>query len=309
MRVLLVGGIGYIGSSVAAELYSRGHDLLLAGRKSQSKKNQWGETVVWDAAREWEGPVPKVDAVVHLASANGDQTLDSLDTYVNNLAVTRNILELCGRIDGAAVLYVSTLQVFGRWSGIISAESSVRPTSEYGFSHWVAEEHVKMFARTRSRQSLILRLSNVVGVGADPDTVRWGTVPADFCLQAVRNRVISIRSNGNAQRDFVTVTRTAERICELVESARFWDGRVVLVASGTSSTIREIANTVSEVAEGIIGVPVQIEPALGNGSQEIESQLQVVCGSHHRVESAESVGSEIRSAIVDLMNLAVRKVV
>jgi hypothetical protein len=82
-----------------------------------------------------------------------------------------------------------------------------------------------------------------------------------------------------------------------------------LIASGTSSTIREIANTVSEVAEEIIGVPVQIEPELGNGSHEIESQLQVICESHHRVESAESVGSEIRSAIVDLMNLAVKKVV
>lgn len=308
MRVLLVGGMGYIGSSVAAELFARGHDLVLAGRHLPNKKSPWGQSFVWNAVREWEGPIPKVDTVIHLASANGDQTLDTLETYSNNLAVTRNVIDLCRRSAGAAVLYVSTLQVYGRWTGGISTHSAVQPLSEYGFSHWVAEEHVRLLARTCNRKSQILRLSNVVGVGADPDTVRWGTVPAEFCLQAVQKRTITVKSSSRAQRDFITVGTTAKRICDFVEGMDFWDGQVKLVASGRSLTIGVVAKIVAELAEGVIGAPIQIESKLEYEPDFQEPELQVILDYHHPVESAASIEMEFRNAILDLLHLANKKV-
>jgi len=310
MRILLVGGMGYIGSSVASLLSLRGHEVVMVGRWSPIDESRWGQIVVWNANQEWKNPIPTVDVVVHLASANGDHTLSTLDTYLNNLAVTRNVLELCGRIKNAAVMYVSTLQVFGRWYGELTVDSMATPVSEYGFSHWVAEEQVKMFARINSRKSLILRLSNVCGVGAAPQTVRWGTVPAEFCLQAVRKRSITVHSNRSTQRDFITIERVATQICDLIENKDSWDGKVALVGSGVSSTIGDIADLVSEIAQQLIGVPVPIHFESASETREIEPRLQVICetpGSSDSTVAGESVVGQLRVAIRNLILLAIER--
>lgn len=308
MRILLVGGLGYIGSSVASVLRERGHEVFLAGRGPDKKESDSNEVIVWNATREWVEPTPSVDVVVHLASANGDQMLNSLETYVNNLAVTRNVLELCSRIPNVAVLYISTLQVFGRWSGELSADSPVKPVSEYGFSHWVAEEHVRMFARTYNRNSLILRLSNVIGVGADSDTVRWGTVPAEFCLQAVQKRTIKVKSNLKTQRDFIYVKQVARYVSDLIENSRSWDGRVSLLASGVSVTIGEVAGVVSEVAEQILGVPTPIDAGFHRGSLEIEPKLRVICDNSLTNHAFLSEALDLRNVVRELILSAIKKV-
>jgi len=307
MRVLLVGGLGYIGSSIASELRGRGHQVVLAGRGPNKEQSDSGNIVIWNATQEWVGSIPTVDVVVHLASANGVEVLDSLDTYLNNLAVTRNILELCTRISNVAVLYVSTLQVFGKWSGELSIDSPVKPVSEYGFSHWVAEEHVKMFARTQNRKSQIVRLSNVIGVGADPSTVRWGTVPAEFCLQAVQNRSITVKSNLNTQRDFISVKRVSRQLADLIENSKSWDGRVSLIASGVSATIGEVAGLVSQVAEQIIGVPVPINSELHLGGSKVEPKLRVICDNLSTDFASLPEELDLRSVVSDLIQSAIKR--
>lgn len=310
MRILLIGGMGYVGSSVASLLSLRGHEVVIVGRRSPIARSRWGEIVVWDAAEEWNNSIPVVDVVVHLASANGDNTLNSLDTYLNNLAVTRNILELCGRISDAAILYVSTLQVFGKWYGELSVDSLVTPVSEYGFSHWVAEEHVKMFARINNRKSLILRLSNVFGVGVDSETIRWGTVPAEFCMQAVQKRSITIHSESSAQRDFITIESVATQVCDYIEDKDSWDGNVNLVASGVSSTINEIASLVSEVAQEVTGSPVPVHLNVGSENHEVRPGLRVICknlGLSDSTAVRESVESQRRAAVRNLISLAIER--
>lgn len=310
MKILLVGGLGFVGSSLACELAKRGHDVLIANRGFQNRESQWGKVILWDAVREWVGSPPKVDVVVHLASANGDHTLDSLDTYTNNLTVTRNVLDLCSRIDNAAVLYVSTLQVFGRWTGELSADSPVRPITEYGFSHWVAEEHVKMFARTHNRQSKILRLSNVIGVGAEPKTVRWSTVPAEFCSQAARTHQIVVRSDGYTQRDFISIERAARSVCDVVERWQTWDGQVALVASGNSSTIAGVANLVSEVASELMMVEIPVKFNVDVTSAQRNPPLRVVCESSAEEQCTGQFGqklSELRRSVSQLIGLAIQE--
>lgn len=258
MKVLLVGGFGYIGQSLALELISRGHEVTLVGRDSRRAALTNKEFLHWDATKEWIGEPPSAHVIVHLASANSEVSIDSLETYLNNIAVTRNVLRLCEQIPECSLLYVSTFQVFGRWSGLIHYNSPAVPGSDYGFSHWVAEEHVKMFARRNRRRAVVVRLTNVVGAGADPVAIRWDTVPAQFCRQAVETKTIKIRSSGLQQRDFVTVTSVAQQLSVLIEKEADWLGESLLISSGWSCSILRLALLVSEQAQHILGHGVSV---------------------------------------------------
>jgi nucleoside-diphosphate-sugar epimerase len=129
-------------------------------------------------------------------------------------------------------------------------------------------------------------------------------VPAEFCLQAVQKRIITVKSSRRAQRDFITVGTTAKRICDFVEGMDFWDGQVKLVASGRSFTIGVVAKIVAELAEEVIGAPVQIESKFEIEPDSREPELQVILDYHHPVESAGFIELEFRNAILDLLHLA-----
>ena len=309
MRVLIIGGLGYVGSSIAAELNSRGHELVLVGRRPTEFGSTFGEVHVWDATKEWTGSTPNFDAVLHLASSNGDYSLDLLETYLDNLAVTRNILKLCQQIPNSAILYVSTLQVYGRWTGELSVDTPVSPTSDYSFSHWVAEEHVKMFARDCNRKSLVVRLSNVIGAGVDQSVIRWSTVPADFCLQAVKQRFIDVRSSGQELRDFIPVSEVSRQIGDLVENLNYWTGRTKLIATGQSVTIGSVAEAVSQRAQDLLGVPIPVNYRRKSRSNLDESELRIICNTSdvHQLRAEYSVPSLVDS-IDDLLKAALRKI-
>lgn len=308
MRILIIGGLGYIGSSVAAELNARGHELVLVGRKRTDRASMFGEVHIWDATKEWEGGTPHFHIVVHLASSNGDYSLDSLEAYLGNLAATRNILKLCQQIPNSAILYVSTLQVYGRWTGELSDKIAASPASDYGLCHWVAEEHVKMFARVHKRRSLIIRPANIIGTGVDEAVIRWSTVPADFCLQAVTHRFINVRSSGKQFRDFIPVLEASRQIGDLIESVENWNGRTKLIASGDSISVSSVAEAVAQRARDLMDAPILVKYADESHSSSNESKLRVICdGPAIQQLTGFNPAEGLVESIDDLLKAALRR--
>lgn len=260
MRVLIVGGQGFIGSTLANELRYRGHSVSIAGRNPTKDSVTGAQGAIhWDATEEWALPVPEFDSVVHLASANGSGSLNSLETFKNNMAVTRNVIELCKKMHASSLMYVSTFQVLGRWSGVINNQTLAQPSTDYGFCHFVAEEQARMFARNHGRGLLVIRPSNVIGVSANPGVVRWDMVPAEFCRQAVVDGRILLQSSGRQHRDFLSVQDAAERLASLIEVHYVWDSSTQLLGSGTSVEVLAAAEMVADSAARFIGKQVKIE--------------------------------------------------
>ena len=109
---------------------------------------------------------------------------------------------------------------------------------------------------------------------------------------------------------FITIERVATQICDLIENKDSWDGKVALVGSGVSSTIGDIADLVSEIAQQLIGVPVPIHFESASETREIEPRLQVICetpGSSDSTVAGESVVGQLRVAIRNLILLAIER--
>jgi nucleoside-diphosphate-sugar epimerase len=150
-------------------------------------------------------------------------------------------------------MYVSSIQVFGDWDGEVDRHSPVMPVSDYALSHWIAEQTVMAFARRLRRRTIVLRMAHAIGRGSDDEAIRWGTVPADFCRQAVTTGEIQLQSTGSQQRDFIDISEACGRILRILERLDDWDGSVRLIASGKGVSIRDMAVMVAGVSRRILG--------------------------------------------------------
>jgi len=306
MKVLVVGGFGFLGSHIIGAMLDRGYSVTSVGRSLKVRHSSSVSTIEWDASSPWKASLPDCDIVVHLASANGSGDLNSLSTYGNNIAVTKNVIDLCRSIPECALMYVSTIQVLGSPVGAIDESTPARPITDYGFAHWVAEEHARLFARTHGRRVVVVRPSNIIGVGEVPDSIRWNLVPADFCRQVVMRNQIQLRSTGEERRDFLSVQDFGHRIATILRHRDQWRGQAILIGSGHTTSIFQMATLVAHQFRFLRGATLNSEVVKGEKVSENSGEFQMKSNTHFgesfvgpgKISDAESINRLLLAAEV-----------
>jgi len=307
MKFLLVGGGGYVGATLAQQLEDRGHEVLVARRHPQAIRGLTQE-MQWDATTEWPHNTPLVDALVHLASFNGDAKDSPTSAVLNNSTMISNVLNLCERIPGCGVLYVSSIQVFGHLNGLVSNDTRVQPATEYAKGHWAAEQSVREFAETIARPAMIMRLAHVVGGGARQSAIRWSPVPADFCRQAVVDRAIRLRTSGQQFRDFMSISASTSRLADVLESIEKWDCSTHIIASGRGMSVVQLAEMVAEICETEFGYLPEISKDVTGSDVPEGEPLQFVRDSWNSIELCGPESERaLRDSIAELLHAAAKK--
>ncbi|MDR3415444.1 MAG: UDP-glucose 4-epimerase GalE [Nevskia sp.] len=175
MRVMVVGGAGYIGSHMCKMLAEHGHDVVVCDNLStgHAEALHWGRLVhcrlsdsvtldqVFSAAR--------FDAVMHFAADSivSDSVADPLRYYRNNVAETIALLEVMRRHDVNNFIFSSTAAVFGEPTQTLIDESHpVQPINPYGKSKVMVEQILGDVVATGVLRAVALRYFNAAG--ADP---------------------------------------------------------------------------------------------------------------------------------------------
>jgi UDP-glucose 4-epimerase len=176
MKILVVGGAGYIGSHLAKLAAAAGHEVvsfdnlstgfreaLIAGRFVQG---DLGDTAGLAALFGTE----RFDAVMHFASLIqvAESVVQPGRYYRNNYACTLNLLEAMVSAGVRRLIFSSTAAVFGEpdYTPIDEAHP-LRPINPYGQSKLMVERTLADFDRAHGMKSVALRYFNAAG--ADPD--------------------------------------------------------------------------------------------------------------------------------------------
>lgn len=181
MKVLMLGGAGFIGSHLTRELLDHGHSVIIADQSAM--------LVPDDRALIWEGDLlapgfiadlvehHKPDIVIHLAAQVGRLfgEDDIRHTVESNGLLSSIVASVCGKTD-TRLLYVSTSEVYGDQGNRTCFEDGplAVPHNLYGLSKFWGEQVSAMYLDRNELQ--VIRLSMPFGPGMVPGRGRAAIV-------------------------------------------------------------------------------------------------------------------------------------
>ena len=209
--VLVLGGAGYIGSSLVRKLLESGRkvrvvDSLVYG--DEPLRGVFGhpnlEMRIGDCRniQDMVAAVRGVDSIIDLAAIVGDPACeqDKQTALEINYAATRMLIEVAKGHGIQRFIFASSCSVYGATDVMMDEKSAVKPISLYGQTK-LDSEHALLHARSDTFHPTILRLATVFGLSYRP---RFDLVVNLLMAKAYNEGVITI-FNGEQWRPFIHV--------------------------------------------------------------------------------------------------------
>jgi UDP-glucose 4-epimerase len=171
MKVMILGGAGYIGSHVVLDFLKRGHQVTVYDNLSTGWEINVPEGVPLIKGdllekEKLSEAIKGHDAVVHLAAlkAAGASMTEPELYSLNNITGTLNVLEAMTRCDCRYMVFSSSAAIFGEPEYIpIDEEHPRNPENYYGFTKLEIERFMEWYARLRGLRFASLRYFNAAG--------------------------------------------------------------------------------------------------------------------------------------------------
>jgi UDP-glucose 4-epimerase len=223
-RVLITGGLGFIGSNLAHQLVSCGAQVLLIDSLIPDYGgNLFNISGIEDAVRVNIADVRQQNTMNYLVReqdvifnlAGQVSHIDSMHDPHTDLEINcrghLTILEACRHNNpGVKVVYASTRQVYGHPDRLpVTEDQLVRPTDVNGINKVAGEYYHLVYNNVFGVRSCSLRLTNVYGPRQLIKHNRQGFI-GWFIRRAIEDAEIQIYGDGSQVRDFVFVDDAAD---------------------------------------------------------------------------------------------------
>ena len=268
MKILVTGGLGFIGHNVVALLEAQGHDVVITDTQStygivapeeiqyliaeRRKKIQtdriYGIDMSDRAGIDWLVGHHRPDRIIHLASFPRQKVVN-----VNAPAGSRvmsegllNLLEAAVANSVGRFVYASSSMIYGDFhdSGPKGIDESheCKPLGQYGIMKLAGEWLVRDYTVRTGMAHTIVRPSAVYGPLDVEDRVI-----SKFLIRAMRGQEIQVRG-ANELLDFTYVGDTADGIVAAAQSPNA-ENRTYNITRGSSRTLLEAAQIAVNLAQ------------------------------------------------------------
>ncbi|RXG31721.1 UDP-glucose 4-epimerase GalE [Leeuwenhoekiella marinoflava] len=284
MRILVTGGLGFIGSHTVVELQNAGYDVVIIDDLSNASE------AVLDGIEAITGTKPDfekldlrdknavsaffkkyadVTGAIHFAASKavGESVYKPLLYYENNLSSLVYLLQELTAKDAANFIFSSSCTVYGQADELPITESApVKPAeSPYGNTKQIGEEIIRDTAKVYDKfKAIALRYFNPIGahpsveIGELPLGVPQNLVPFLTQTAAGLRDQLSVFGNdyatadGTCVRDYIHVVDLAKAhvmaLTRLVENKNKTNYEVFNLGTGTGSSVLEVIETFEAVS-------------------------------------------------------------
>jgi UDP-glucose 4-epimerase len=298
LRILLTGGLGYLGGRLAQTLLSASHEVTLGTRRPATSA-PWAPAATvsvmdWSSEREIARACESIDAIVHLAGMNArDCAGDPVAALAFNGVGTAMLVRAAAAQGVRRLVFLSTAHVYGAaLTGAVDESTRPIPLHPYATSHRAGEDAVLSARDSRGLQGLVVRLSNSFGAPAHAGADCWTLVINDLCRQAVLNRRMVLRTGGQQRRDFIAMSEACRAIAHLVTAPGAAAGEPLFNVGGEwSPTLLDVAALLSSRVQATLGYVPELQKGAAPdtvGTGELE----------YRIARLKATGFEPRPAAV-----------
>jgi UDP-glucose 4-epimerase len=273
LKILVTGGAGYIGGTVALRLLSAGHNVLIYDNFCHGHRE-----LVPTGTRLIEGDLgnrellervfrdEKVDGVMHFAALiEAGESMKHPELYFrNNTASTLTLLEamLAARVE--RLVFSSTAAVYGEPEKTpIEETAALAPTNAYGESKLLVEHMLTWLNRIHGLRYASLRYFNVAGAvegrgeAHEPES---HLIPLVLDVALGRRQSIKIfgkdypTPDGTCIRDYVHVGDLADAHILAFEAISTRSRLIYNIGNGQGFSVREVV----ESARRVTGHPIPV---------------------------------------------------
>jgi nucleoside-diphosphate-sugar epimerase len=257
-RYLVTGAAGFIGSSLADELVSQGHDVrgvddLSCGNMAnlshllphmQFKKMDINDTAA--LTEQCKG----VDFVLHQAAVASvpRSIVDPVRSHKANIDGTLSVL-LAARDAGVSrVVYAASSSAYGDQPTHPKTETMIpAPLSPYAVQKLAGEQYVKSFWHVYGLEGVCLRYFNVFGPKQSADSPYSGVI-ARFTTDMLQSTPSTIFGDGTQSRDFTFIANVVSaNLLACAAPTENVSGEVFNIAMGSSQTLNNLYNSLSQM--------------------------------------------------------------
>lgn len=282
-KVLVTGGLGFIGSHTVVELHNAGYEAIIIDNLSNSSINVLdgiekiiGKKPVFEnldlrdksAVQGFFSKYNDVVGVIHFAASKavGESVENPLLYYENNINALVYVLQELTKMPSANFIFSSSCTVYGQAEKMpITENASVQPAaSPYGNTKQIGEEIINDVAKVSSVKAILLRYFNPVGahstaeIGELPIGVPQNLVPFITQTGIGLREQLSVYGDdyptpdGTAIRDYIHVVDLAKAhvvaMHRLVENKNLEKVETFNLGTGTGSSVLEVINAFEKVS-------------------------------------------------------------
>jgi len=274
MRVLVVGGAGYIGSHAVRAVLRAGHEVVILDNLSTGHEESIPVGVDFicgdilegnDLARAFDGG--PFDAVMHFAAkASVGESVERPDFYYReNVQGSLMLFSAARKAGVGGVVFSSSAATYGIPKAVpILEDAPLAPINPYGWTKRMMEQILADFARAYGLPSVSLRYFNAAGCEPEGDATSPDALPADLPVigedhdpetHLIPRILISARDggtikifgadydtrDGTAVRDYIHVTDLAEAHVLAIGAFESSCAKVFNLGTGAGFTVRRCA--------------------------------------------------------------------
>jgi UDP-glucose 4-epimerase len=288
LKILVTGGAGYIGSTVAGLLAENGHQAVVYDNLGHGRRDLLPASVefvegeisdrsklegIFRSAKDQGKPF---DGVLHFAALieAGESMLRPEIYFRNNTASTLALLEAILAHGPRRLVFSSTAAVYGEPEVVpIKEDARLLPTNAYGESKLLVEQMLGWMHRIHGLRSASLRYFNVAGAQEGPEGITRGEAhqPESHLIPLVLDVALGRRPSikifgddyptpdGTCVRDYIHVSDLADAhllALKALEEAPESTSRLIFnLGNGQGFSVREVI----ESARRVTGHPIPAE--------------------------------------------------
>jgi UDP-glucose 4-epimerase len=268
MRILVIGGAGYVGSHTVRQLVRTGHDVFIydnlsRGHRESVPKGTFIEGELAD--RPFLAQVlrkHRIEAVMHFAAFAlvGESVAEPAMYYQNNVSAPLELLEAM-RAEGVwRIVFSSTTATYGQPEKIPIDESTIQqPINPYGFTKLVFEHALTDYAAAYGFGCAALRYFNAAGASPDGD-IGEDHDPESHLIPLVLQTALGQRANigifgddyptpdGTCIRDYIHVDDLADAHLRALQLLEPGTNLQLNLGTGHGHSVKEVIDACRRVS-------------------------------------------------------------
>lgn len=261
MRILVIGGTGFIGKHLSKKLAEK-HDVQIISRRKFSLNSNaskvdnisysLGDIADLDFIND---SCKNIDCLINLASTVVPSTSNKNPIYdiQTNLIGAMHTLQAAIKNGISKYMFLSSGGTIYGSNNSLNSHSETDPTDpicSYGVVKLCIEKYIHMFNELYGLPYSIIRLSNPYGPEYSIEKPQG--VIHHFVSKAINNEKISIWGDGSVERDFIYIDDVVSALCKALEYPK--SRSLFNIGSGTSTSVKTIHGIISDIS----GSPPQI---------------------------------------------------